>query len=90
MNIICIFFLPFVIGFHYHHSSLIKQSTTLYAAKFIHEPNRHHNNSENKYPLSRPHYLVNRIVYTPTDQSVDNSNQQLSVRNISHFILPRA
>lgn len=90
MNIIYIFFLPFVIGFHYHHSSLIKQSTTLYAAKFIHEPNRHHNNSENKYPLSKPHYLVNRIVYTPANQSVDNSNQHLSIRNISRFILPRA
>ena len=46
------------------------------------------NNSNKKYPISRPHYLVRKIVYSPKNET--NLEPDITIRNMTRYILPRA
>tara|TARA_A200000159_G_scaffold163734_1_gene190910 strand:- start:58 stop:2085 length:2028 start_codon:yes stop_codon:yes gene_type:complete len=96
--------IPFSVGFYINHIKPLYNSLPAIrappiktrAAKLLYDVN-FQNNTDNpnnkKYPISRPHYVVNKIMYSPKNNNQTTPSpppQRMSIRNMTRYILPRA
>ncbi len=88
MKFFFVFFLPLAFGFqHFHFKQSLFTATSLRASNALYDIGNK-NNSNKKYPISRPHYVVKKIVYSPKNETEFQPN--MNIRNMTRFILPRA
>lgn len=96
MKLLFVFFLPIVLGF-YHNSFHIHQYSSHHvtshplntaAVKSLYDIG-YKNNTNQKYPISKPHYLIRKITYEPKNDSQE-TDPNVSIRNMTRFILPKA
>tara|TARA_B100000282_G_scaffold296701_1_gene279612 strand:+ start:868 stop:2817 length:1950 start_codon:yes stop_codon:yes gene_type:complete len=88
MKLLFVFFIPFVFGFkQFYFRQSIQSTTSHHVSRALYDMGNK-NNSNKKYPISRPHYLVRKIVYSPKNET--NLEPDITIRNMTRYILPRA
>tara|TARA_X000000950_G_scaffold288282_1_gene404275 strand:+ start:466 stop:2415 length:1950 start_codon:yes stop_codon:yes gene_type:complete len=88
MKLLFVFFIPFVFGFkQFYFRQSIQSTTSHHVSRALYDIGNK-NNSDKKYPISRPHYLVRKIVYSPKNET--NLEPNITIRNMTRYILPRA